>query len=356
MQLAYKPDFDDACRRWEAFWQGEVIDRPCVIAVVPKDGADPVEPPPYPTRPGDDFQALAEAFDRYAAAQCWMAEAIPCMGTSFGPDQFAGFMGAEIDYSTSENTATSWAVPFVESWEDVLPLEFDGSNLLWRKMQRYIRTAASVGDGKFLLKHLDYHSNLDALAAIRGNERICMDLYDMPDLIERALEAAFGVYTQVYEGVHEAARMDERGSLGSHPFYCRGRSATIQCDALALIGPEHGKRFVIPYLEREAAWLDRCDMHFDGPGSLPHLDNVLAIKEIDAFQWVSGAGQPPMHTWKDVLHRAYDAGKGLDIYGVTPEKVKELHREFGPEQMLYAVRAQSRQEIEHLLKWLVAHT
>ena len=34
MELLYKPDFEEAARRWQAFWAGELLDRhPTVITV-----------------------------------------------------------------------------------------------------------------------------------------------------------------------------------------------------------------------------------------------------------------------------------------------------------------------------------
>ena len=37
MDLLYKPDFDRVKKYWKAYWEKEIIDRPCVYITAPKD-------------------------------------------------------------------------------------------------------------------------------------------------------------------------------------------------------------------------------------------------------------------------------------------------------------------------------
>jgi hypothetical protein len=105
-----------------------------------------------------------------------------------------------------------------------------------------------------------------------------------------------------------------------------------------MVSPEISRKYIIPALEEEAAFLDHCVYHLDGPGTMPHLDDILAVKDIDVIQWVSGAGQPPMHTWLDVLTRCQKAGKGLQEALLTAQLESSgdssLGNEIGPEHRL----------------------
>jgi 5-methyltetrahydrofolate--homocysteine methyltransferase len=143
----------------------------------------------------------------------------------------------------------------------------------------------------------------------------------------------------------------ETGTLGWAPFWCDGRFATIQCDFICMVSPEQSRRFILPALEEEAEILDHCVYHFDGPNALPQLDDILGIRGIDVIQWVSGAGQPPMHTWLDVLRRCLKAGQGLHLYGIGPEEARALHRELGSGPILYDLWTQDAAEVEDLLRW-----
>ena len=149
----------------------------------------------------------------------------------------------------------------------------------------------------------------------------------------------------------------ERGSVGWAPFWSEGKFATIQCDILALLSPEISRRYVIPALEEEASFLDHCVYHLDGPGCLPHLDDILAIKDIDVIQWVPGAGKPPMHEWMDVLKKCQAAGKGLQLYDIHDlDTVKKLARELKPEGLLYFVDVPTRDEALRITDWLERNT
>ncbi len=136
-----------------------------------------------------------------------------------------------------------------------------------------------------------------------------------------------------------------------------GKFATIQCDFLALLSPELSRRYVIPALEEEASFLDRCTYHLDGPDCLPHLDDILAIKDIDAIQWVPGAGKPLMHEWMDVLKKCQAAGKGLQMYDIHDlETVKKIARELRPEGLMYYVEVPTRDEALQIMDWLERNT
>ena len=355
MHLEYKPDFEDAAPRWQAFWRREIIDRPCLCIRVPRDG---IEPKPAPIQLEGltmGYREAAEMYDAYAASHRFLAEAIPYFFPSFGPDQMAAFFGANLKWSP-DSEITNWAEPIVDDWEAFLPIEFDPGNAMWQAMLEYQRVCAEVSEGKFLISQLDWHSNLDLLLAFRGGERLCMDLIECPDLIEQAMLQARSWYAPLYDAVYEAGRMAERGSIGWHPFYTRGKFASIQCDFFALISPAMGRRFVIPALEEEAAFLDHCVLHFDGSDALPHLDDVCAIDAIDAIEWQPGAGNGPHIEWLDLLKTIQERGKGLQVCG-TAEACKAMHRELDPEGVLYCVGGvESEREGHDLIEWFRRNT
>ena len=79
MELSLKPDFDEAKRRWRAYWENEIIDRPAVWITAPKDGVEPIPAPPYLDGWDGDYEA---AVDRY-----WADARRPShIGKVFGPD------------------------------------------------------------------------------------------------------------------------------------------------------------------------------------------------------------------------------------------------------------------------------
>ncbi len=277
MKLAYKPDLEQAKTYWQAYWNREIIDRPCVVVTAPKDPAREGVQVPYMAgfRDGGTYEDALGLFEKRAASTYFGGEAIPFFEISFGPDQFSGFLGAEL--IMAEDRRTSWVKPFVTDWREI-ELQLDTrEHSLWNQMLEYVRVAKRYSEGKFLISVIDIHSNFDCLGAIRGAEKLCLDVIEQPAEIDRMMAQVRALFAPVYEGIYEAGGMAERGSIGWAPFYCEGRFATIQCDYICLICPEHARRFVIPALEEEASYLDHCVYHLDGPGALPHLDDILAL-------------------------------------------------------------------------------
>jgi hypothetical protein len=355
-----KPDFPEARERWNHFWAGDVLKRPPVIAQVPKGGLSTggVQQPhfQYFNAIHGHWEKQLEAVDRWVETTDFVAEAIPYFAPDFGPDQFAAFFGATLS-CVEGSEGTSWVEPIVDDWEKALPLERDPKNLYWQRILDYSRMLRERGRGRYVVGACDLHSNADTMLALRGPERLCLDFYECPELIEQAMRQVRAAYQPIYEGLYQAGGMSrDTGSIGWIPFWSEGRYATIQCDFICMVSPAISRRYIIPALEEEAGYLDHCIYHLDGPGALPHLDDILAIVDIDAVQWVPGAGKPPMHTWLDVLLRCQAAGKGLQIYGVGIEEAKALHQELSPVGVVYCVDAQSRGEVEQFCRWLENNT
>jgi len=355
LSLLYKPDFAQARTRWSAFWNGGIIDRPCLAVTAPKQGRDLPPGSPYLDGWSGDFSQAIARWEARAEHTYYAGEAIPYFLPSFGPDQFGAFLGADLMRSEGAYKQTSWAVPYVENWEEALPLRLDPDNAWWRKMLEFMRTAGEASEGKFLVGMLDLHSNLDALASIREPQDLCTDLLDHPDSIHRAMADVRAIYSQVYEALYDAGRMEGRGSIGWCSFYSPGRFAMTQCDFAIMVSPDMFDTFIRPALAEESNYLDHSIYHYDGIDALRHLDSVLGIPGLDGIQWVPGAGNPPQSEWPDLLCRIQDAGKSLHIHAST-DAVKHLHGILKPERVFYETTAKDEREADELIRWSAQHT
>ncbi len=352
---AFKPDFEEARERWAAFWQGEIVDRPVAMIRCPKAGVERRPEGRYMEGRDGDYDAVIDRFEAWAATVAWLGEAIPVYVPSFGPDMFAGFLGAPLNYGTQGDTNTSWSEPCVEDWAAALPLAIAPENPVWVRTQEFVARLAERSRGRWVVAHLDMHSNLDALAAMRGPERLCMDLLDEPETIDRAIAQMGPLYRMVDRRLRELGRMDQTGSSGWIPMYCEGRFNVTQSDFSCMVGPDQFRRFVLPALEEELAALDHSIYHLDGPDALRHLDDLLALERLDAIQWVPGAGRPPHKGWLELLKRIVGAGKSVIVY-CAPAEVPLFHEALGPRRVIYDLRAKTEAEGRGVLDWLKAHT
>ncbi len=350
-RLSLKPDLTVATERWRAFWAGEMLDRPPVVITCPAEGVEPAPRPTYRQMLFDPLDEVVAAADAYVRSIHWGGDAVPQFSPGFGPDTFAAFLGAEIEFSREQEDNTSWAVPFVEHWEDVLPLQI-AENGYWTRMRELIRRLAEVGEEHWVVSHLDLHSNLDALESLRGATELCVDLYTQTEMIERANDQVRELYATIYDTLHEDGRMDRTGTGGGWiRAYCDGKCNTIQCDFAALIGPEHFRRFATPDLQAEAEHVDACIFHWDGPTALVHMDDLMAIEAIDCIQWVPGAGAPLLIEWLDLLAEIQEAGKSVMVY-CTLDELPQFHERLRPDRLFYQTSAPDRTELERTLRWI----
>ena len=347
--LKYKPDMQDTMQRFDAFWNGELLGRSCVAITAPKQAKDNRKYVPYRSGADGAFLDALSAYDAWAEQTYFAGESLPSFNISLGPDQFAAFLGAKMTEPPAGET--NWVEPCIENPEEA-SLELHSDNQAWMRILDFYRVAAEYSKGRFLLDMLDLHSNLDCLSAMRGPQNLCVDLLIHPDAIERLVNQANALYPIIYNAVYEAGDMRARGTTGWAPAYCKGKFAVIECDALCMISVEDSRRFVMPGLSMEAAFLDHCVFHLDGEGALRHLDDILAIREINAIQWVPGHGRPITVEWMDVLHKIQAAGKAVWIYDCTPEQIKQHHRQLNPARVLYSLEAPTMQEADDLIAWL----
>jgi hypothetical protein len=360
MELVTKPDFAEARERWEAFWHHDIIRRPIVCITAPRQKRVAADHPHYFSIDTSDTDTAAFARRAKAIAESifWGGEAIPIPSlreASLGPDQYAAYLGGRLE-SSPDSPGTTWAVPVVASWKDTLPVRLSSDCRAWRTMLQMVETYARIGEGSFLVAVPDLHSNMDALSALRGPERLMLDLCDAPEMIDRAMEDVRATYQPIYEAIFEAGRMRERGTIGWLPHYSAGRFATVQSDVICMLSPEHFHRWVLPALEEETTFLDHSIMHYDGPRALIHLDDVLAIETLDGIQWVPGDGAPPMVEWLDLLRRIQAAGKSIWL-SATMDEIRDVYcRELRPELTVYSTSASSEREACEFLACLERHT
>ncbi len=354
ISLEFKPDFAEAKQRWLAFWEQEIIDRPCCNMRAPKEGVPGVPGPHYMAGAHEDFEPVIEQILASAASVYWGGDAIPCYTPSFGPDMFPAWLGGQLNFSR-ENYGTSWVTPFVEGWEAALPLAVAPDNYWWKRMLDFCAALGEAFRGKMVVSHLDIHSNMDALAAIRSPQPFCIDLIESPELVDRAVKSVRALLAPVYDALYRAARMEETGTTGWVAAYHPVKTNTIQCDFAALIGPEHFHRWAMPALEEEAAHLGHCVYHYDGPECLVHLDDICSIPGLDCIQWTTGARNKPFVEWMDLLKTIQSKGVSLWI-PCSPQDIKIYHKELKPDMLFYDCWASSQKEADETLRWLAENT
>jgi len=345
--MEFKPDWEEAMRRFEAWWEGEILDRVCIQVTAPRAGAKP-RSLPVPARLEErwtNIEYVLDVAEERMRTTFYGGEAFPLYWPNLGPDVFAAYLGAELIFAEG----TSWAKPLIEDWATAPPLRFDRENRWWKLTLQMTEAALERALGRYFVGLTDLHGGLDALAALRGQQNLCLDLIERPDKVKEAMAFLTPLWFTIYEEPHRLIQRKLRGSSTWIGLWSPGKMYPVSCDFICLISPSMGREFVLPDIVAEIEWLDHSIYHLDGPGALPHLDALLEIPQLGGIQWVPGAGSPPTREWVPLLKRIQAAGKNLHL-GVAPQDIESLLEQISPRGVMFRTHCASEQEARALLK------
>lgn len=332
MELQFKPDADRVLDRMTAWWEGRLTGEPLVHIAYPAPTRRIIPPESRHGTLRERWMDPVYQAD-LALAQCantvWYADALPVMMPNLGPEIFSVGYGCPLEFQEE----TTWTRPILHpDREEVDPakVRFDWDNPYIRSIidmtDVYIERAA----GRFLVAYTDFHPGGDAIAALREPQELCVDFYERPDFIRAMIPGITDDFLGVYDFFHERLRAAGMPSTGWIPLASPGRFHIPSNDFSCMIDTTMFEEFFLPGIVRECRHMDHCVYHLDGPGALRHLDALLAVPEIQAIQWVFGAGGGRWTDWIDVYQKIQKAGKNVLLY-LNAREIDPLFEHVSPD-------------------------
>jgi hypothetical protein len=342
--LLYKPDWAEAKRRWAAFWEGERLDRPCMLVTAPRDGRPLPEPPADPERRWTDIDYLIAHDEARHSSTHYLAEAVPhASGLMLA---WSAAYGAPVEYRPD----TVWIGQLIRSWDDPPDFERGWEDDGWRRLKKAVAAIAAHAHGRYFVGMPPMLVPNDLLCALRGPLDFLADLRDCPERIEAALRIMRRNLLRMYRELADILDAERLGYGNWWPFWSPAPFYAPQSDVSCMLSREMFERFIIPELEELCRAWPNVFYHLDGPGALHHLDRLLELDFIKGIQWVPGAGQPGgWEAWRELYVKVAEAGKRV-WFGCAPEQVEEVICAVPPERLLLSVHAGSPEEGEALLE------
>jgi hypothetical protein len=342
VEIRLNQDWERAQKRLEAFWERQILDRPCIpVYVEPGSTAPDV---PDLERYYTDAETYFAIEQQHYLRRGFLGEAFPVLYTSWRV--LPTLLGARHEYQGG----TIWYRPVAGSLDEVDLSSFSLEHPVVRAMETFLEGCARLGKGECFIGYPPL-ANPDEPAILCGFSQYCMDLADDPGKALRLESRITEIWKQLFDRFTDAVNRHMPGSCSWLPAWHPGRAALIEFDLGGMIGSGHFKRF-LPYLLARAEHADRAIYHLDGPGALVHLDTILGLAQIDAVQWEPGAGGGDLSDWIPVMRRIQNAGKGLYAggSGVSVGEARFLLHELEPEGLILPVKVASRNEGERFLE------
>lgn len=360
MELAFKEDWPQVQERYEAWWQGEIVDRAVIQIFAPQEPFKPERLSDYKAEPGEleeeelfdwftDPEQVIPRLERQVSATYWGGDAFPVI---FPVSVrlvtiLAAYLGCP--YRVFPGGNTGWADPVIEDWDRRPSLSFDTDNEWWRITQRLLEGAAKRAKGHYYVGIPDLNGPGEIVARLRGTEELAVDVIDRPQVVKEVVSTVNEAWLWYWEACHGVIHQWIGGYIHWIRIWSESPSTDLQCDFSIMISPEMFEEFFLPSIEKQTEWVGRTIYHLDGPGAVRHVDALLALPKLDGIQWIPGAGAPPVSEWIPLLQRIQSAGKLLQMYCEAWE-VERLLAELRPEGLLLSTTCNSVEEAESLVR------
>lgn len=347
--LAKKPDFVKCMKRIYAWYDHQVLDRvPIRFAAHNAEFDTP-----------DDMSLWADQKARWYDAEyqadkalkmvkmgSYLGETFPLYWPNLGPNVFAGIMGAELAFGD----VTSWAksLKAAKSFPD--NITFNQNSEYLHKLNELTDVALEKCPGNFLVGYTDVHPSFDCVDALLGTEELFYRIADDPDEVKEITKKCFEPFFALMDSFHQKLFANKQLSVTWMQIPSYEGMHIPSCDLGSMMSPEMFKEFSLPYVKKEVTHFKHNIFHVDGKGVARQLESLLAIPEIQAFQWVQGVGNDrPIMQWVSLIRRIQAAGKSVlvDLHlselepfmeAVRPEGIMLCMDEATPEIQLLVLK------------------
>jgi hypothetical protein len=353
----YKDNWAESFKRVMAWWRNEETDRPVLFNAVPRPQQRGRRIHPKDAAEAARFDLDAEVCLHNArydlentlylaesapAVRCGFASTLglPCVqaggSIQYAPDTFNAWLEQE------ENL---YARPLPEPGEPCPELAFVLGMI--RRFHETFGYDVILGANPML-------DPLTTLSMMRGTEKLCMDMIDQPDTVKRWAGRLGEFHRQAvssYRSVRAACgRREDVNWCGA---WAPGDMDAIQCDVSVMLSPEMFREFALPEVEYEASFYDYTIWHLDGTGEFKHLDDILAIPNLHAIQYVDEMRRDPIEfaeVWEKILRR----GKSI-IFNCDYHYAPALTKRLGSRGLAFgAGNCNSESCLEQLIKDITA--
>lgn len=306
-------------------------------------------PLPKPARDNNqkwfDPEWRAEYLDWYVAHSCLKADMLPVANTQLGPGSLAAILGAR--YEGGDDTI--WIHPDPDYTDN---FEFNPNHPNYILHKQLLKACKAKSQGHYYVGMPDLMEGLDVLAAMKGTDKVLLDLAMQPEVVECQMQKINDIYFRVFDELYDIIREGDEMAFCYFSAWAPGKMTKLQCDISTMISTEDYRRFVQPFIHEQCRKIPYTLYHLDGVGAMHHLPALLEIEELNAIQWTPGVGEPQggSEKWYELYRKILNAGKSIMACHLTVDEIKPLLNNIGTEGVHLEVDFQNEKEVEEAMK------
>ena len=344
-----KPDYEAAQKRIDAFWNHDDTDRPLTLINYRKPNHKPFPDKEYNNWRDKwlDFDYIAEETAHSMDGIVFFADSMPVFHPNLGPEIISAMAGCPYHFSET----TTWTDPCVRDWaadgpKAVISMDSEYFKLL----DKFTRVMLDAAKGKFIVGLSDFHPGGDHIAALRDPQVLAEDMYDNREYVIEKLKSSYPEYFAVYDHFVDLLKSHNM-PIASWITLTSDTSMYIPSnDFSCMISKDMFDDVFLGGLIEECRHYKKSVYHLDGPDALRHLDSLLAIKELNAIQWVPGAGNEQVVPWIGVFKKILSAKKSVIAYPGNREELDLLIENLPARGLCVQMWAKDEAEAEDIMR------
>lgn len=353
LELEGKPDFNMAMKRIYAWFDGEIIDRAPVRFSSHNSFVHNI----YTDRTWEnskekwfDVEFQIGSYIESIKGKNFLGETFPIYWPNLGPNVFAAFYGCDLEFAE----VTSWAVPCINDWHDINNLQLDLNNKYFKKIEELTRYALDNCEDRFIVGYTDLHPGVDCVAAWRDTQNLCYDLYDNYEEVKSAADKAINDFQFIYDHFDALLKSKNQLSVTWMEIPSFGKMHIPSCDFSSMISSNQFIDLCLPIIQKEVKQMTHNIFHLDGKDCARHLDIILEVPEIQAIQWVQGAGDKPIMQWVPLIKKIQAAGKSV-VVDLEVDELESFISSVDPKGIMLCLpvndEKDQRQILRRIEKW-----
>lgn len=305
-------DWPRLCRRMVDFWDGRLPTGGIIAHVQNPNPSFGPPPQPWMARPTEDDFLSPE---RFYHRQLWLrsswnhhGDLYPYAGTGWGPNMFAGFIGAPVVFGER----TVWHEPVIEPIDRADRLHFNPDGTRWRQHLRVVDWFAEHVVPHRPVAVTDFGGPADWLSVCMGTEAMLMACATEPEAVHdvacRLARECCGAFDVV------AGKLMSRGDgmVNWMPVWCDRAMMTVQDDIAVTLSPGMYRDVFGDAVDILAAHAPACTLHWHDAAA-PQAEVLLDVEAIDVVQFGHDPDQVDFRRHLPTMQRIQGAGKRLFI-------------------------------------------
>jgi hypothetical protein len=351
MPKAIAEDWGTAKRRWEAWWQCSLYDRPLLLVTAPKDemAVDEGKVEIADRNPVTSWSDADHIIRRGKASirNTWFAgEVLPVLNPNWSVGHTCYF-GCKPEF----HPGTVWVSPLACEADGFPKIHFNPEGYWWRWFKGFAEQALGQSEGLYYLVPQFGNGAVDTLAMMRGSQQLMLDLAENPDWVKRSVDSITEMLLErfacLWPGIDNSG-MD--GYLNWIGCWSPGRTFLMDADISGMVSPQHFGAIFLPSIARHMQSVEYRCFHIDGIAlAKAHLDTLLDLPELQSFQWVPGDGRTEILQWVPLIQKIQSKKKAVFL-NATPLEVLPLLKEVHPEGLCISVRCENESSARRLIE------